>query len=341
MTSLSLSQPASALDEQFNASDAELILRSSDGVDFAVYRAILQLASHVFRDMLSLPPPVEDHDSPTRTTIGMSEDAQSLRLLLHFTYPRSFCPEPDLSEIADIKRVAALALKYDITFMREAAETALIRFAQSKPDVAYVVAWRFEYPQALRAAARRSLEPFTESLDALEFSEVPASALQTLRKYGKRISVQITLISMQLRYGNFRRLHCHGMSGVLHAAFSDDDPSGLREPCRCRSSTVALVDETLSTEDDISVRAPAWWANYVRVVAKSASNSLRERHKLLLSESLSEPLASVLREAAKCAGCMQRDVRHKLEVTKTILSKEIERRVSQVPIEAPFMREDE
>ncbi|KZV63948.1 hypothetical protein PENSPDRAFT_553982, partial [Peniophora sp. CONT] len=172
------------LDTRFNAPDAEIILRSSDNIDFAVHKSILQFVAPVFSDMLSLPP-AADTLSEERPVVEMEEDSDSLRLLLSFSYPRGFIPEPALSNLADIKRSALMARKYDIEFMRDKAERALID-SSIPPAVAYAVSWRFEYSIALRKAARRTLEQpnlFRSLADSPEFSEVSAVAFIRLWHY--------------------------------------------------------------------------------------------------------------------------------------------------------------
>ncbi|KZV61219.1 hypothetical protein PENSPDRAFT_593080, partial [Peniophora sp. CONT] len=162
------------MDTLFNAPDADLYLRSSDNVHFAIYRAIFRLISTVFEDMLALPqaldagPPSDglphiDSINVDPTHVGvpiiqMFEDADSLRLLLQFGYPRSVCDEPKLLAILDIKRAATLAKKYDIGFLREKAENALLHYSGTSPALAFAVSWRFCYNESLRAAARRSID---------------------------------------------------------------------------------------------------------------------------------------------------------------------------------------
>ena len=86
---------------------ADLALCSSDGVEFKVHKIILELASSIFSTMLALPQSsLVAGDAPSRLTVNMSEDSQSLRMLLRFCYPRTFCPEPELLELVDIGEVS-------------------------------------------------------------------------------------------------------------------------------------------------------------------------------------------------------------------------------------------
>ncbi|KZV63261.1 hypothetical protein PENSPDRAFT_616858 [Peniophora sp. CONT] len=319
-----------ALDDQFNANDAELVLRPSDGVDFADHRTVLQLASPIFRDMLSLPQPSTSTYASSRTVISMAEDAPSLRLLLRYNYPRAFCPEPDLSVLEDIKRTASLALKYDIVFMREAVEKALIRYAQNQPDVAYVVAWRYEYPDALRAAARRSLDPYVESLDAPEFDEVPASALSKLRKYERAVpdALRSAMDSTQAPIDDC----INWAQGIENTQPLLDDLTRADPECTCAMTFVCFSNVEEQGFDGCSV--PIWWFSYTRSVFSRLWNPDRPA----VDHALSQPFTGALETATRCQACRQRGVWNLLETTKATLRAEIETRLSEVPIDAPFIR---
>ncbi|KAI0255963.1 hypothetical protein BJV78DRAFT_1113987, partial [Lactifluus subvellereus] len=52
----------------FDDADADIILRSSDQVNFHVYKVILSVASPFFKDMFSLPQPVGADDRQNSRT---------------------------------------------------------------------------------------------------------------------------------------------------------------------------------------------------------------------------------------------------------------------------------
>ena len=87
----------------------------------------------------------------------MEEDAPSLRLLLMLSYPRTFLSDPQLDNVLDLKRAAAVARKFDANDMVRRVEDALCKYAEEEPAAAYAIAWRYEFKNALRAAARASL----------------------------------------------------------------------------------------------------------------------------------------------------------------------------------------
>jgi hypothetical protein len=75
--------------EPFDVPDADLIIRSSDLVDFRVHKPVLHMASPSIKDLLSLPQP---SDSELEFVDGLpvvqlSEDSELLNCLLSILYP--------------------------------------------------------------------------------------------------------------------------------------------------------------------------------------------------------------------------------------------------------------
>ena len=79
----------------FDAPDADAILRSSDGKEPRVDRLILSLASLVFRNMFSLPQRTEP---PSHTpSVDVPEPSDILQPFIQYLYPRS---PPKVSDLA-------------------------------------------------------------------------------------------------------------------------------------------------------------------------------------------------------------------------------------------------
>ena len=67
--------------------DANLVLRSSDLVDFRVHKSVLALVSPFFEDLLSLPQPSDGEIVDGLPVIRMSEDSGLLSCLVSILYP--------------------------------------------------------------------------------------------------------------------------------------------------------------------------------------------------------------------------------------------------------------
>jgi BTB/POZ domain len=73
----------------FNDSNANIILRSSDGVLFYVHNLLLSLVSPFFSTMFTLPTSLDSQDIyDSRPCIAVSDDAKHLRVLLSSLDPR-------------------------------------------------------------------------------------------------------------------------------------------------------------------------------------------------------------------------------------------------------------
>ena len=71
----------------FDVSDTNLVIRSSDLVDFRVHKSVLAMASPFFEDLLSLPQPSDSEIVDGLPVVQFSESSELLNSLLSFIYP--------------------------------------------------------------------------------------------------------------------------------------------------------------------------------------------------------------------------------------------------------------
>ncbi|OSD05347.1 hypothetical protein PYCCODRAFT_1228188 [Trametes coccinea BRFM310] len=137
---------------------ADLILRSSDGIDYNVYRCILILASPIFADMWSLPQPTppshrsHQADTPDLPVVAIPETAKTLETLLRLIYPLSTVP--DFASMDDFKAAFLVAHKYEIDYTKTVLSSALSKFSGLEPLRMYAMAVRYDLPDVARLAAR-------------------------------------------------------------------------------------------------------------------------------------------------------------------------------------------
>ena len=101
----------------FDDPDADIILRSSDRVDFMVYKLILSKASPFFKTMFSLPQPDTDTQADSCLPIvELAENSEVVADLLSAIYPHTLESDKD-DELSLNGLIAALdmARKYDMT----------------------------------------------------------------------------------------------------------------------------------------------------------------------------------------------------------------------------------
>ena len=80
------------LPEPLEVPNANLIIRSSDLVDFRVHKPVLVMASPFFRDLLSLPQSCERETVDGLLVVQLSEDAELLNSLVSMLYIRKKVP---------------------------------------------------------------------------------------------------------------------------------------------------------------------------------------------------------------------------------------------------------
>ena len=73
--------------ELFDVPDANLIIRSSDFVDFRVHKPVLAMASSVFKDIFSLPQPSDSEFDDEFPVVKLPEDSELLQSLFSIIYP--------------------------------------------------------------------------------------------------------------------------------------------------------------------------------------------------------------------------------------------------------------
>ncbi|KAJ8688696.1 Cytoplasmic and mitochondrial histidine tRNA synthetase [Pleurotus ostreatus] len=146
----------------FDDEDADIILRSSDGVDFYVYKLILTLASPIFRDMFLLPDSASNAREGDKALVDMHENSDVLDTLLRLCYPTT------------VPKVLAKKLFYDVIsaatkFQMQLYEKIVSLYVDEavlgeSPLEFYILAQRFGLRELARDSARKCLGL---SLDAI------------------------------------------------------------------------------------------------------------------------------------------------------------------------------
>ncbi|KAJ7159378.1 hypothetical protein C8R43DRAFT_353671 [Mycena crocata] len=139
----------------FDDPQADTILRSADGADFHVSRAILSLASPFFKDMFSIPQPVDEADLPV---IPVVETGDVLNSILRVWYPGA-TPVVGYDRLQDLCEIIELLLsKYDIQFTAPTLQTHLQIHMEKDPLTVFVVSCRYGWAKIAKAAARSCLK---------------------------------------------------------------------------------------------------------------------------------------------------------------------------------------
>ncbi|CDO76966.1 hypothetical protein BN946_scf184281.g13 [Trametes cinnabarina] len=166
----------------FDDVDATVICRSSDGVDFHLYKNILAKASPVFAGMFALPS-IPEHPSSLQI-VTLTEDADTLEILFRLCYP---IKRPVIRGLGPLLAALEALRKYEMTDLTSYLEQALHGLLDHglEPLRAYAIAYLYSLPDLARTSAKlldgpRPLEPSTMPP---EFRVIPASALFAVIDY--------------------------------------------------------------------------------------------------------------------------------------------------------------
>ncbi|KAI6122619.1 hypothetical protein EDD16DRAFT_745320 [Pisolithus croceorrhizus] len=103
----------------FDHEKADVILRSSDNIDFRVFKLFLSLASSFFETLFDLPQPSVGMSTDMEIKDGLpvipvSEDSNTLDPLLRFCYPCTLADDPVFENFRDVVNVLEAAKKYSL-----------------------------------------------------------------------------------------------------------------------------------------------------------------------------------------------------------------------------------
>ncbi|KAJ7288566.1 hypothetical protein C8J57DRAFT_1280745 [Mycena rebaudengoi] len=172
---------------------ADLVLQTSDGVNFFVYKLILSLVSPIFKDMFALPQPEPDPNATVadvaHPVVPVAEDSETLERILSWCDPRA---SPLIGSVEDIQVLLRVADKY---CMEKVTKRVGEMLAYGLPSLCplgadsvrfYAIAIRYRLDGLAQKAAKCSLEAKWEDLvtgDVPEYAHIPALALHRLQQY--------------------------------------------------------------------------------------------------------------------------------------------------------------
>lgn len=142
----------------FDHADADVILRSSEGTDFRVFKIILSFASTIFHDMVTL----SYADGCVRSADGLpivsiDENHRALDLMLRLIYPLT---QPKLRSIGDGMTLGRLVDKYVMvdSAAQRTKELLTGRFLESDPLALYALACKYGWKAVAEQAALQTLK---------------------------------------------------------------------------------------------------------------------------------------------------------------------------------------
>ncbi|KAI0713547.1 hypothetical protein C8Q76DRAFT_568430, partial [Earliella scabrosa] len=166
----------------FDKPGADLILRSSDRVDFRVRSHILLEASSFFETMLSLPqPPSGPSQTDERPIIELAEDSVVLEALLRICYPIE--KEDSHRTLAEVEPILRAALKYDMALPIGVLKKELVSAVAGAPVQTWAVACRLGLESVARLAADTTLAITSLDVSPDDLAGISAGDYFRLREF--------------------------------------------------------------------------------------------------------------------------------------------------------------
>src|SRR6266850_3465091 len=181
-----------SLPEPLDVSDANLIIRSSDLVNFRVHKAVLAMASPFFKDLLSLPQPSDSESVDGLPVVQLTEDAELLHSLVSILYP---VPSVIPDSCEKVLYLLAACQKYDMLKAQSHIRAEVDRSTPwgflppfgSTAFRAYAIASEKGLIPEMERAARRTLDqPMTFETLGEGLRLFQGSALRDLARFRKR-----------------------------------------------------------------------------------------------------------------------------------------------------------
>jgi BTB/POZ domain len=141
----------------FDHKQADIILRTSDGVDFRVFKIILSLASPIFTDMFDIPQPTSEfgRNNDELQVVTVSENSTVLDLCLRHLYP---VPSPTTAGLWGAHILAEFARKYEVDALESVVARYLTDSIGDDSVGVYAIAVTYGLKSIAAKAARLSLK---------------------------------------------------------------------------------------------------------------------------------------------------------------------------------------
>ena len=239
----------------FDHAKADIILRSSDNIDFRVFKLFLSLASPFFETLFDIPQPTEENgDQEIKdglVVVPVTEDSKTLDALLRFCYPCTLADDPKLEVLKDAMDVLEAARKYSLDAIETKARQATVnpKILEVDPLRCFVIAHRGRLREETQLAARYTL---TQPLIPSWFQEIElltATDLLSLLTYHKKCGDAVYALKLDVswitsHYGNSQA--CSWLSD-RHSRYS----------CRCPKPNTSKYE----LFSDVS--HPQWWEDFM------------------------------------------------------------------------------
>ena len=304
----------------FNKHSADVILRTSDDIDFYVRKAILAEAAQVFDDMFSLPTfEPQENDGPETVNglpvISITEDSVTLENFLRFAYP---VEDPQMDSAVTIFRVFEATKKYMAGDIEVRVVKQLEACAALRPLPVYGLAAERGWREEMEFAAQCSLKyPLPDDFFVEEMENMTAGAYIRLQRYHRDCCKALQEEFIRIR---------QDLSWLFTSR------PNLPFGCQCiRTRESEEIQFSTLLGGPYVVRCPTWWLDYYDGLMDSVRDAPQAAITLTAPEDLFNAIH--LNKVVSCGNCSRTILPHLLhlnEVFTAHIAKVISKVRSQV-----------
>jgi hypothetical protein len=267
-------------DPPFDDPEADVIIRSSNNIDFYVFKTLLSFSSSVFKDMFYVAQgkPEDDELKDGLQVIPTSDSAETWRILFRFLYPCGAAGQSTLNSLDEFSRAIEASRKYGITRAEEMIIAELIapRFSKANPMRIYALACQYGLEAEAREAAKQTLcIPILGRPYVVELENMAASHYHRLQEYHQCCGIVASEVAANTEW----------IQPSSFVGFSSHDVCGKEG----RKATLA---------DGNIRRVATWWADYM-MFAETALEDCPVGATVVASDLMCD----VLRNANRCPYC--------------------------------------
>ncbi|KAK0192711.1 hypothetical protein F5146DRAFT_1136533 [Armillaria mellea] len=294
--------------------DADVVLRSSDNVEFFVFKAFLCYASSFFKNLFSDGNPDEIKDGlPVAPVV---ERAKIFRILLLFCYPGELPPLENLLEVTELYDAVS---KYCMDDVGKRMQKSLLKstLILQEPVHLFAISVHYGWRDVCEAAAKNTLfHPASDHPSIDELRLITGLDYRRLLDYHKRCGAAAEATVLHASSSK-RNMYWRGIPEPSSAWWSAGGPC-----CQDARSNGCWVSVAAWKEYHVHL----WLMQYFVDVAQRLKE--RPRGKTVIDDDIVNRLLSGI----SCAPC-KATIGTELRILTDRLSSEVEKVVSQVTLE--------
>ncbi|KAG2051069.1 hypothetical protein BDR06DRAFT_612615 [Suillus hirtellus] len=309
----------------FDHPKADIILRSSDRVDFRVFKLFLALASPLFETMFELPQPAavgtSDDTKDGLPVIPMQENSKILDTFLRFCYPSTLAEDPSLDNLIDIKAIIGVAKKYSLDLIERRVCQALAnpKVLEAEPLRCFAIARNARLTDETIIAAKYTLRQPLIPTWFPEIEMITASDLLALLTYHNKCSVAAASLLANLDWMTKYYSNPSSCNWLLDTRRAEWGKT-LVPICRCARSDKAKFQ--------LWELAPfSWWTTYM----EETFELLRDTPSGDIVRSEVEKTIQKVRNVG-CTACSAH-VKEKMEEFSNLLALNVDKATASIKLE--------